>query len=161
MARKTFIDPNLEKQAAPKAFLRWADTNNTAVEPELSRARLEQSIRSQRFQSFLWRLIESEPKHREQNKAMAALAEGIDRGERPERAWHTLVANARTSGYLTPGPPGSSLSTAPPERHQLALVTCNIVEMDWLHLDRQGHRRARLRDGEPHWLVPQRRCPGH
>lgn len=77
MARKTFIDPNLEKQVAPEEFLQWADINNIAVDPELGRARIEQSIHSQSFQSFLWRLIESESKHQEQNKDIARLSARI------------------------------------------------------------------------------------
>lgn len=87
---------------------------------------------------------------------ITAKADVIERGERLEKVWQTLVSKGRTADYLAPGAPGSppECTDQPPSSHQLALIVCDLVEMDWLHLDRNGHRRARLRDGELHWLTP-------
>lgn len=72
--------------------------------------------------------------------------------------WTRLKMTPAAHDYLSPLPPGSALSgsaSAPKVREHFAVVTARVVRMDWLSLDRDGHRRACFAAGQaPQWLQP-------
>ena len=85
-------------------------------------------------------------------------------GEAVDLAWEGMRSSRASADYLSVCPPGSALSeTSVPQEattnatghHHLALVSFEVLAMDWLALDRNGHQRARLTpDGTTHCLVP-------
>jgi hypothetical protein len=76
--------------------------------------------------------------------------------------WARLKMSPSAQDYLSPLPPGSRLDPADrqalPERDSrahFAVLNTQVLSMDWLQLDRAGHRRARFTAGEPPvWLQP-------
>jgi hypothetical protein len=72
--------------------------------------------------------------------------------------WARLKMTPAAHDYLSPLPPGSMLEHVPPERasrEHFAVVAAQVVMMDWLDLDRAGHRRARFGPGrQACWLQP-------
>ncbi len=88
-------------------------------------------------------------------------SEGLDVTSRWAMLRHTRAAQ----DYLSPLAPGSALPAdgvgTPPVgavRGAFAVLQARVLEMDWLALDPQGHRRAvfDFRDDPPtaRWLVP-------
>jgi pyridoxamine 5'-phosphate oxidase len=72
--------------------------------------------------------------------------------------WARLMMTPSAQDYLSPLPPGSPLDHPLPQRdsrEHFAVLTAQVHSMDWLHLDRAGHQRARFTAGEtPVWLQP-------
>jgi len=78
-------------------------------------------------------------------------------GARVEEAWARVSQSAAAGDYLAARAPGSALHQAAasePGPHHLAVVTADVVQMDWLDLAREGHRRARVVGNTLDWLVP-------
>lgn len=71
--------------------------------------------------------------------------------------WARLKMSPAAQDYLSPLPPGSPIEGALPERgsrEHFAVVTAQVLAIDWLELHAEGHRRACF-DGEGRrWLVP-------
>jgi pyridoxamine 5'-phosphate oxidase len=72
--------------------------------------------------------------------------------------WAKLSMTPAAHDYLAPLPPGSALGPSTPERasrQHFAVVAAEIQVIDWLDLDRNGHRRARFGPGrQASWLQP-------
>lgn len=74
--------------------------------------------------------------------------------------WQRVSQSASAHDYLSPVAPGTPLVEADPDaparvgEHHFTLLTAKVTEMDWLELDRAGHRRARIRPDEWQWLTP-------
>lgn len=77
-----------------------------------------------------------------------------------EALWKNVQHTASSADYLTLSAPGTALDNteAQSEHHRdknfFCVLRMHIVEIDWLELSRQGHRRARLTQSEWEWLVP-------
>lgn len=73
--------------------------------------------------------------------------------------WARVKLSPNARDYLSPLAPGAPLqahSRPPPasERANFAVLEAEVLSIDWLALDRAGHRRARFdRDGA-RWLQP-------
>lgn len=78
-------------------------------------------------------------------------------GERVEALWQTLKQTSAAGDYLSVNPPGSPLMEPQPsstQSHALGILDFYVLEMDWLELNAQGHKRARLNKDRIEWLVP-------
>jgi hypothetical protein len=89
----------------------------------------------------------------------------ITSGPEVEAIWQGVKQSAAAGDYLSPRPPGAVL---PPDRgmagaaeakasapaHNLALLRAQVLQMDWLELSREGHRRAQLSANTWDWLTP-------
>jgi hypothetical protein len=71
--------------------------------------------------------------------------------------WARVKLSPAAQDYLAALPPGTPVDRYQPERgsrEHFGVVTAQVLELDWLELHLDGHRRARL-DGEASvWLVP-------
>ena len=94
----------------------------------------------------------------------------ITSGPEVEALWQGVSQSAAAGDYLSPLPPGSVLpqgsstvnvetvsietakALAPP--HSFALLRAQVLQMDWLELSRDGHRRAQLSATTWEWLTP-------
>lgn len=95
---------------------------------------------------------------------VAAQATVLSEGEAVRTAWARMSTSRSATDYLSGQAPGTvstwqrSQETAPgtgEQEHHLALLTFDIVSIDWLALHRNGHRRARLsRNGAVQPLTP-------
>jgi pyridoxamine 5'-phosphate oxidase len=80
-------------------------------------------------------------------------------GPEVQARWERVRQSASAADYLGPVAPGSCLeaaqsrSTSADAVHHFALLSAEILEMDWLELSRNGHRRANLREGNWRWLA--------
>jgi hypothetical protein len=45
-------------------------------------------------------------------------------------------------------------ANAPTPTHSFALLRAQVLQMDWLELSRDGHRRAQLSANTWEWLTP-------
>lgn len=88
-------------------------------------------------------------------------AEGTARvmtdGPAVEAAWARVRTSPAAGDYLSARPPGHVLDGDAPAtatNHHLAVVEIAVQVMDWLMLDRAGHRRARIEGAQVQWLVP-------
>jgi len=45
-------------------------------------------------------------------------------------------------------------ANAPAPTHSFALLRAQVLQMDWLELSRDGHRRAQLSANTREWLTP-------
>jgi hypothetical protein len=52
------------------------------------------------------------------------------------------------------GPADAAKANAPAPTHSFALLRAQVLQMDWLELSRDGHRRARLSANTWEWLTP-------
>jgi hypothetical protein len=72
--------------------------------------------------------------------------------------WARLKMTPATYDYLSPLPPGTPLEHPQPERGtrgHFAVVTAEVVSIDWLCLRDEGQRRALFAPPEPaRWLQP-------
>jgi hypothetical protein len=83
--------------------------------------------------------------------------------------WARLKNSPAAQDYLSPLPPGSPIDApgspidapgspvqrdTPPERAHFALLTAQVLAIDWLELHAQGHRRAGFDAQGAHWRVP-------
>ena len=78
-------------------------------------------------------------------------------GERVDALWQTLKETSSAGDYLALSPPGSPLAnpqTSSAPSHALGIMDFYGLEMDWLELSTQGHKRARLTREGIEWLVP-------
>lgn len=83
---------------------------------------------------------------------MSVIADGPE----IDTAWSRICKSAAAFDYLTLDAPGSPLPDMEKhsEYHALAILVAQVKEIDWLELNPEGHRRARLTDGEAQWLTP-------
>lgn len=78
-------------------------------------------------------------------------------GATVEEAWESMRHTAAAADYLSSQAPGSPVFAAAGERaaqSAFGVVVANVHSIDWLELDRAGHRRARLTADAVEWLVP-------
>ena len=73
--------------------------------------------------------------------------------------WARMQHSRGAQDYLAAAPPGSPVQahTPPPlaQRAHFALVTAQVLAMDWLALNPAGHRRAQFKRGEDgRWVTP-------
>ena len=77
--------------------------------------------------------------------------------------WARLSLSPAAQDYLAPLAPGSVLSetaaasrlpNAPLDRGYFAVISAQVVAIDWLELRSTGHRRARFDADGASWLVP-------
>ncbi len=69
--------------------------------------------------------------------------------------WESLKLSPAAQDYLSPLAPGMPLSGASAvlsKRHHFAVITAEVVSIDWLELHREGHRRAVFGDQPATWL---------
>lgn len=88
---------------------------------------------------------------------VSATAQVHTEGPGVDAAWARVSVSAAAGDYLSAQAPGAALddaTTAPPAAHHLAVVTLQVVDMDWLELSREGHRRAQLVGSNVRWRVP-------
>lgn len=84
-----------------------------------------------------------------------------------ESRWARIKLTPAAQDYLSPLPPGATLdrapgnpatadgSQAPPARHDyFAVVNAQVLSVDWLELNRDGHRRAIFSEDEARWVQP-------
>ncbi len=84
---------------------------------------------------------------------LAVQSDGLSVSSRWARVSTTLAAQ----DYLSVLAPGSPLKTAVPERgtrEHFAVLTANVLSIDWLELHADGHRRALFDARGQHWLAP-------
>ena len=85
-----------------------------------------------------------------------ARAEVLTSGTKVDAAWAELAQSPAAADYLSVTAPGSPLmnpSAAPLNPH-LAVLSFDVLTIDWLELARSGHRRARITADALTWLVP-------
>ena len=89
----------------------------------------------------------------------------ITSGPEVEAIWQGVKQSPAAGDYLSPLPPGAVLAqgsgmtdtaeaNAPAPAHSLALLRAQVLQMDWLELSRDGHRRAQLGANTWDWLTP-------
>lgn len=89
----------------------------------------------------------------------------ISSGPEVEALWQKVQQSAAAGDYLSTLPPGAVLppggaagpetSSDPNNRaHNFALLHAQALQMDWLALSRDGHRRAQLSANTWAWLTP-------
>ncbi len=81
-------------------------------------------------------------------------------GTEVDAVWQRIKQSAAAGDYMGPSAPGtkllSSSETQPmnTREHHLAVLTAQVLKMDWLELGRNGHRRAKLTADSWEWLTP-------
>ena len=89
----------------------------------------------------------------------------ITAGPEIEALWQGVKQSAAAGDYLSPLPPGAVLppdsgtagtpkASVPAPTHSFALLRAQVLQMDWLALSRDGHRRAQLSATTWDWLTP-------
>ena len=100
----------------------------------------------------------------------------LESGPDVESRWDRLKLTAAARDYLSPHPPGSLMEKpAEPSAekmagpllakgmepalhkevdHNFCVIRAGFIEMDWLELHAEGHRRARFSVDEWQWLLP-------
>ena len=88
----------------------------------------------------------------------------ITSGPELEALWQGVNQSAAAGDYLSPLAPGAVLRqggaadaetvNAPVPAHSFALLRAQVLQMDWLELSREGHRRAQLGATTWAWLTP-------
>lgn len=84
--------------------------------------------------------------------------------------WQNVKQSPAAGDYLSPNAPGAALPAAlsgapdqnqdqdpaghPEATHGFAVLRAQVLEMDWLELSRNGHRRAQLTASTWDWLTP-------
>jgi hypothetical protein len=81
-------------------------------------------------------------------------------GSEVEAHWQRVQQTAAAGDYLGPLAPGSPRPEAhspcrlPFHTNHFALLIAQVLEIDWLELGREGHRRALLSEDRWQWLIP-------
>ena len=81
-------------------------------------------------------------------------------GPEVQARWQRVRQSASATDYLGSVAPGDDLEsarggiTSTDTGHHFALLSAQVLEMDWLELSRDGHRRANLRPDGWQWLAP-------
>ena len=81
-------------------------------------------------------------------------------GPEVDAVWQRVQQSASAGDYLTRTAPGTPLAqpadgTAPlATQHHLAILTAQVLEIDWLELSASGHRRACIGPERWEWLTP-------
>ena len=81
-------------------------------------------------------------------------------GPQVDEVWQRMRQSPAAGDYLAAAAPGALLpgASAPQApaglQHHLAIVTAQVLAIDWLELARTGHRRAVLTDTSFEWRVP-------
>jgi general stress protein 26 len=81
-------------------------------------------------------------------------------GPQVDEVWERMRQSPAAGDYLAAAAPGALLPGAsePPApaglQHHLAIVTAQVLAIDWLELARTGHRRAALTGTTFEWRVP-------
>lgn len=84
-------------------------------------------------------------------------------GPEVDAAWARVSQSAAAGDYLSAHAPGAALTPATRETttgkhaspaHHLAIITLQVLDMDWLELARSGHRRAVFSAETWEWRVP-------
>jgi len=89
----------------------------------------------------------------------------ITSGPEVEALWQGVKQSAAAGDYLSPLAPGAVLvqgratasaetTDAPMPTHSFAVLRAQVLQMDWLELSRDGHRRAQLGANTWEWLTP-------
>ncbi|WP_322992892.1 pyridoxamine 5'-phosphate oxidase family protein [Limnohabitans sp.] len=89
----------------------------------------------------------------------------ITAGPEVETLWQGIKQSASAGDYLSLLPPGAVLlqDSSTPEAetadgltpaHHFAVLHAQVLQMDWLELSREGHRRAQLSATTWEWLTP-------
>lgn len=87
---------------------------------------------------------------------MMAETEGLGVSTR----WVRVRFSPAAQDYLSHQPPGAPLGAAPPPHpdavahHHFAVLTAQVLAVDWLELNPAGHRRALFEDGVGRWVAP-------
>lgn len=71
--------------------------------------------------------------------------------------WARLKMSPAAHDYLSPLPPGSPMDSPRPERgtrEYFAVVTAQVLAVDWLELHAEGQRRAAFDAAGRRWLAP-------
>ena len=75
--------------------------------------------------------------------------------------WARIMLTPAAQDYLALRPPGTPLEPAgdapnpsPAQPVHFAVVTAQVLSMDWLELNRAGHRRALIDDQGARWIEP-------
>ncbi len=82
-------------------------------------------------------------------------------GSEVEAHWQRVQQTAAATDYFGPLAPGSprpeahNPCTLPFHTNHFALLIAQVLEIDWLELGREGHRRARLSEDRWQWLMPR------
>ena len=77
-----------------------------------------------------------------------------------DAVWQRVSQSAAAGDYLAAHAPGSIASVDgasgkdATQKHHLAVLIAQVQEIDWLELDRAGHRRAKLSADAWNWLTP-------
>jgi hypothetical protein len=81
-------------------------------------------------------------------------------GPELQALWQRVKQSASAADYMAPAAPGTerpeAYSNADTEsgKHHFALLNARVLQMDWLELGPDGHRRARLSADTWQWLIP-------
>lgn len=81
-------------------------------------------------------------------------------GPEVDAVWQRVQPSAAAGDYLTPAAPGTPLAQVDASaahmaaQHHLAILTAQVLEIDWLEIGASGHRRARLSPDTREWLTP-------
>ena len=81
-------------------------------------------------------------------------------GPQVSEVWERVRQSAAAGDYLAAAAPGALLADASAFQapaglqHHLAIVTAQVLAIDWLELARAGHRRAVLTSTTFEWRVP-------
>jgi len=81
-------------------------------------------------------------------------------GPEVQTRWQSVRQSASAADYLGSVAPGDCLEaaqsgpTSADAGHHFARLSAQVLEMDWLELSRDGHRRANLRADSWQWLAP-------
>ena len=74
--------------------------------------------------------------------------------------WARLRSSPAARDYMSPLAPGMPLDAGPPAaepgalREHFAVLVAHVVDVDWLELHRDGHRRAQFDATGASWLAP-------
>ena len=81
-------------------------------------------------------------------------------GPELQALWQRVKQSASAADYMAPAAPGTecpetySNADTGSGKHYFALLTARVLQMDWLELGPDGHRRARLSADTWQWLIP-------
>ena len=81
-------------------------------------------------------------------------------GPQIDEVWERMRQSPAAGDYLAATAPGAPLPDGSQPQaigdgpHHLAMASAQVLTMDWLELDRTGHRRALLTNSAFEWRVP-------